>query len=384
MKAIPFNINAVKQNDKAQIKITGNIGLDVNAELFRAQVEAIANEGITDAHVYINSPGGSVFDAAEIVNIIRTAFTGQITGEGGALVASAATYIALQCSTFTMPENGMFMIHKPAGNASGNAQDVEAYLKLLQTIEEQYYQAYKNVAKDGETFEQMWKSGADWWMTANEAKENGFISAVQGETAIDTQTNALIVACGCPAGKLPGKKRNDLAKVAEALQINPNSSLDDILKEIARLKGEERPEDIVQAALTRGTIQTFESDELLSIARTSPQAFTRLLQKRVERGEREHKARIAKMVSDAIYEKRIVATAKNHWETLLSTDYDTAHAALMEMEPVQKIATKHPRMSGENRSNWTLDDYRKKDPRALQNDPELYDKLIQKECKNNQ
>ena len=50
-------------------------------------------------HIYINSPGGECFEANEIVNVIKR-FPGKITGEGGALVASAATYIAINCTSF--------------------------------------------------------------------------------------------------------------------------------------------------------------------------------------------------------------------------------------------------------------------------------------------
>ena len=69
-------------------------------------------------HIYINSPGGECFEANEIVNVIKK-FPGKITGEGGALVASAATYIAINCTSFSMPANGLFMIHQVSGGACG-------------------------------------------------------------------------------------------------------------------------------------------------------------------------------------------------------------------------------------------------------------------------
>ncbi len=98
-KKISFNISASAQGQTALIRITGTIGWDTDCELFRARIDEIAQQGITDAHLYLNGPGGSCFDAEEIVNIIKSVFTGKVTGEGGALVASAYTRIAMICET---------------------------------------------------------------------------------------------------------------------------------------------------------------------------------------------------------------------------------------------------------------------------------------------
>ena len=63
MEKVPFNIRAVKDGAKATIRITGHIGFDNNAEDFRKEVDNLVADGVRDAHIYINSPGGSVFDA---------------------------------------------------------------------------------------------------------------------------------------------------------------------------------------------------------------------------------------------------------------------------------------------------------------------------------
>ena len=81
-----------------------------------SKVEQLIRSGIKDVHIYINSPGGECFEANEIVNVIKK-FPGKITGEGGALVASAATYIAINCTSFSMPANGLF--HDPSGQRRG-------------------------------------------------------------------------------------------------------------------------------------------------------------------------------------------------------------------------------------------------------------------------
>jgi ATP-dependent protease ClpP protease subunit len=192
----PFSITAEKKGKRAEIRIIGIIGWETSSEDFRRQVDLIVAEGIKDAHIYINSPGGSCFDASEIVNIISK-FKGHVTGEGGALVSSAATYIALHCKEFSMPANGQFMIHKPRLFAEGTAEDLENTLKGLKNIEKLYYDAYKSVVSDAAELDKHWASG-DWWMTAAEAKDMGFISAVKPKIKIDKETAEQARACGCP------------------------------------------------------------------------------------------------------------------------------------------------------------------------------------------
>lgn len=390
MAKIPFNISASKQGNRGLIRITGTIGLDTNADLFRSQVDSLVNDGVTDVHLYINSEGGSCFDAAEIVNIIQSSFSGRITGEGGAIVASAATFIALHCNSFTMPENGMFMIHKPSGGKEGNVRDLESYTKLLRDIENQYYNVYKNRATDPQLLEQQWNAG-DWWLTAEEAKDNGFITDVKGQATIDERTAAVISACGCPRGKFPKIKKvatnnenegESLSQIAEALDLPSDATLKQILEAIAKLKGEETPEKAVQTAVKMGCIGVSEQSEFLTIARTNPKVFAGLMRKRKMQASADVQAKIDNRVNTAIFDKRIVATAANDWRKLFDLDFDTANAVLNQIEPIGKIVYHESRQDGkkpENRANWTLDDYRKKDPKALASNPQLYERLLEKE-----
>ncbi len=64
----------------------------------------------------------------------------------------------------------------------GTANDLRSYLKLLEDKEKQYLDIYKAKVTDSTKLEQQWNAG-DWWLTATEAKENGFISEVRGGKA---------------------------------------------------------------------------------------------------------------------------------------------------------------------------------------------------------
>lgn len=354
-KKIPFNISASAQGQTALIRITGTIGWDTDCELFRARIDAIAQQGITDAHLYLNGPGGSCFDAEEIVNIIKSVFTGKVTGEGGALVASAYTRIAMVCETFTMPENGMFMIHKPAGYTGGTAAKIESYLKLLKNIESQYLDLYTTKATDKAELTKQWEAG-DWWLTAKEAKANGFITTVKEKAKIDAETTALISACGCPESKIPiinnvkTKKEMDLKTMALSLGLPESATEAEINAAIA--KGKKAQEDLQALQLEN---------------------------ERKEKTDKEAKVKAA--LDKAIEDKRITADMRPNWEKMLTADFETANASLTALAPVKKLdVTPSPTGNGTTYKGKTFEQLQDEDPDALadleKNDPEAFAALF--------
>ncbi len=355
MEKIPFNISAAKQGTRALIRITGTIGWDTNAELFRSQVDGLVAQGVEDVHVYINSPGGSCFDAAEIINILTDSFKGVITGEGGALVASAATFIAAHCKIFEMPENGMFMIHKPQGGNFGTANELEAYLKLLRNLEAQYYNVYQTKTTDAAELQKHWEAG-DWWLTAKEALDNGFITSVKAPILIDHRASAIIVASGCPQNKIPNiKKKQEMELKAMAISLG--------LPETAT-------EMEVTAAITAGR-----------------KAQTDLAELQRSNKEKEAAAR-AKAIDDAltaaVNDKRITADMRPKWQASLEANFEVNSELLTSLSPVVKLpidkeAAHFDGALPANLSGKTFEQLQEEDPEALaelmENNPQAYDAL---------
>ena len=77
-----------------------------------------------DVTVYINSPGGNVFAAAEIYTM-RIEHKGRVTVKVYAIAASAASVIAMAGDTVLMSPVAMLMLHDPMTVAMGNAKDME-------------------------------------------------------------------------------------------------------------------------------------------------------------------------------------------------------------------------------------------------------------------
>ncbi|MDR2628106.1 MAG: ATP-dependent Clp protease proteolytic subunit [Dysgonamonadaceae bacterium] len=355
MNKIPFQISAAKKGEVAEIRITGHIGWETDANVFRLQVDSLVKAGIQDAHIYINSPGGSCFDAAEIVNIITSNFKGNITGEGGALVASAATYISMHCKTFIMPANGAFMIHKPSGVASGRPEDIRAYLKLLEAIEQEYYNVYKAVAKDLSVFEEKWKT-SDWWLTAQEAKEQGFITDVKTKAKIDRETTAIIKACGCPFDI----KEDDYQQT-------------------------EKEMDLKTTAIMLGLPETATEAEVKAKLEANKKAAADLETLRAAQAQKEKtekEAKIKAALDKAITDKRIKADCRGEWEKMLNDHFETASKALESIAPVEKLSSQIV-TSTEGKKTYrgkTFAQLQDEDPDVLadleKNDPEAFSELF--------
>ena len=122
----PLVVTAEAKENKAYMRITGVIyDWNNSADEITRKIDEFLAEGIQDVHVYLNGPGGDVFQAAEIENQIQR-FPGSKTGTAGALLASAYTKIAISLDSCEQAENGQFMYHKPSGRLSGNEDAIDA------------------------------------------------------------------------------------------------------------------------------------------------------------------------------------------------------------------------------------------------------------------
>lgn len=364
MNKMPFEITAKQEGKTANIRLLGEIGWDVDSNTFQQQIDQLVADGCTSAHLYINSPGGNVFDAAEIANILSV-FKGNMTGEGGALVASAATYLACQCKTFTMPENGQFMTHKPRGYVSGTSNAVRAYLKLLEDVEHYYFNAYMALAKDKESFEQKWNEG-DNWMTAKEAMEAGFITGVKEKVKIDRNTAAMIKAC------VEGTPYNNTE-----IQTKNNEKME--LKTTALLLGldENAGEEQVKAKIQEG-VQAI-SD------------LKALREKIADEEAAEAAAKVKSTLDDLITKKVITADTRQKWEERLKNNFDATMDVLNELTPIAPLSGGMKGERGDKTqatyNGKTFEQLQEKDPETLaelmKNDIETYNALYDSYLKRN-
>lgn len=143
-------------------------GDEVTPQLFKDELNADSG----DITVWINSPGGDVFAAAQIYNMLRD-YKGHVTVKIDGLAASAASVIAVAGDTVLVSPVAMMMIHNPATIAMGNTKDMEAAIAMLNEVKESILNAY--VDKTGLSRNKLSKMMDDeTWFNAKKAVELGF------------------------------------------------------------------------------------------------------------------------------------------------------------------------------------------------------------------
>ncbi len=136
--------------------------------------ELMEDEG--DITVWINSPGGSVWAAAEIYTMLKD-YAGSVTVKIDAIAASAASVVAMAGDKVLMSPVAMLMIHDPYTVAMGNTRDMEKAIDTLNEVKESIINAY--AAKSGMRRSKIADLMSDeTWMNAKKAVELGFADEV--------------------------------------------------------------------------------------------------------------------------------------------------------------------------------------------------------------
>ena len=156
---------------------------------FKSFRNNILSQSASIFNIYINSPGGVVTDAMAIHDLIvdleSKGKTVNTIGQG--IIASAATYILMASKNSSMSQNSWFMIHNVSGYAWGDVNEVESMAATLRKFNDATRDFYASAT--GMRKEDIAKMmNAETWLTAQEAKDKGFIKNVKGDASF---TNAL-------------------------------------------------------------------------------------------------------------------------------------------------------------------------------------------------
>ena len=177
-----WNVMKNDEEKSAELILYGSIGSDeywddISDKAFKQDIENLGD--VENIILHINSPGGSVFSAVAIANTLKN-HKAKITANIDGLAASAATIITSACDTVKMPKNALFMVHNPITFAYGNNQDMQKTLEMLNKVKNSIIETYLNKAKtDKETLSELMNN--ETWMSAEEAKEYGFIDEILDE-----------------------------------------------------------------------------------------------------------------------------------------------------------------------------------------------------------
>ncbi|MCA9346631.1 ATP-dependent Clp protease proteolytic subunit [Candidatus Saccharibacteria bacterium] len=158
------------------------LGSDVNphtANLIVAQLLFLQNEDPKkEIKLYINSPGGSVYDGLAIYDTIQH-IKNDVQTVGIGLQASMGAFLlssGTKGKRFVLPHSKV-MIHQPSSGTRGKVSDMEIDLKESLAIRKLLNEI---LAKNtGQKLSQIEKDvDRDYWMTAEEAVEYGIADKV--------------------------------------------------------------------------------------------------------------------------------------------------------------------------------------------------------------
>ena len=147
-------------------------GDEVTPAIFRSELNAA--EG--DIDLWINSPGGDCYAAAQIYNMLME-YKGNVTVKIDGIAASAASVVAMAGSTVEISPLGMLMIHNPMTASIGDTHEMERTITFLAEIKESIINAYE--LKTGLSRAKISRlMDAETWMNAKKAVELGFADSV--------------------------------------------------------------------------------------------------------------------------------------------------------------------------------------------------------------
>lgn len=164
---------------KDRIIFLGDAVNEHTANLVVAQLLFLqAEDAKKDIYFYINSPGGSVYDALAIYDTMQFV-SNDIQTVGIGIQASAAAFLlssGTKGKRLILP-NATVMVHQPSSGTRGKVTDMEIDLKeslrikkrLNEIMAKNTGQTVKKIQEDMER---------DYWMTAEEAKKYGIVDKI--------------------------------------------------------------------------------------------------------------------------------------------------------------------------------------------------------------
>jgi len=172
-----------KGKDAAEIYIYDEIGEGwyggISAKSFAEEVKKLGSVKTID--VFINSPGGSVFEGVAMYNTLKNNKARVIVHIDG-LAASIASIIAMAGDEVHMAANAFMMIHNPWSWMAGFAEDYRKEADRLDLIAGTLRDTYAAKSAGKSTKDQItaWMD-EEKWFTATDAHEAGLVDSISEE-----------------------------------------------------------------------------------------------------------------------------------------------------------------------------------------------------------
>ena len=163
--------------DARTLIISGEINQKLVSHVM-GQLLAMAADGDKPITIFINSQGGHVESGDTIHDVIRFIKPRvRMVGTGWVASAGALIYVSVpREDRFALP-NTRFLLHQPAGGASGMASDVEIEAREILRMRERINKIFAR--ETGQPFERIeTDTHRNFWLDANQAVDYGLVGKV--------------------------------------------------------------------------------------------------------------------------------------------------------------------------------------------------------------
>lgn len=150
---------------------------EVSSITFKNELEALG-DGIETINLYINSPGGSVFEAMAIIAMLKR-HPADIISHIDGVAASCASVLPMISKRIIMPNNSLMMIHHAMTGAWGNAKQLRKAADDVERISQAMCQYYLDRSGEKMSEEMLYEMlEEDTWLTAEQCLELGLCDEI--------------------------------------------------------------------------------------------------------------------------------------------------------------------------------------------------------------
>ncbi|MEE6145570.1 head maturation protease, ClpP-related [Bacillus cereus] len=179
-----FQMKASANGKTADVFIYGEITKyaweeygEVSSITFKNELEALG-DGIETINLYINSPGGSVFEAMAIIAMLKR-HPADIISHIDGVAASCASVLPMISKHIIMPNNSLMMIHHAMTGAWGNAKQLRKAADDVERISQAMCQYYLDRSGEKMSEEMLYEMlEEDTWLTAEQCLELGLCDEI--------------------------------------------------------------------------------------------------------------------------------------------------------------------------------------------------------------
>lgn len=390
-----------EEEDKVTVLLYGDIGNSqkVDPAEVVSQLMDLSNR-FSKIDIHINSNGGDVFSGISIYNALCKS-KADIAIYIDGVAASIAGIIALCGKPLYMSQYARLMIHSVSGGMYGNKTELQDMISIIENMEGVIAEMIsERCKKSKEELKALYFDGKDHWITATEAFDMGLIDGIYDmkDTIPQTDNQSNEGVYNYFNNKLVEQKKEkqnmELFNRIKGLPSFANMQTEEqILNHIKALESMQpyqsinNTQTLINKAVKEGLIASDEVNELLNLSNGDVCRLSNLIVKRQQKNEAEFEQEYAKLIAskseyralrelpDSFINNELKAFASKDINTFKKMVYATKTKRVLDYIAIST--------TNGDKSGWTLEDYRRKAPKELRNNPQLYKRLLEQERNNN-